>query len=812
VSMKAHIEVMRGNTKRATEIVDEYMQNLQDLHDQIVQADPEGKLGLLKLSPLPECLYLQAKMLWDEAKSEAKKTPRNDDRIKDLMFGEKPKGASKRDGKGAYNLATTVFIRYEMSPWAAPAGELSEEVKAFAEKTYKAKIKTKITAEQIAKVRAAQFKGADEKFGQGLYQDAVDDYYAVLAKYPEIPESVNAVANIANALLDLYAEEKDQKKKEGYRLDADAVEGYLAERFAGHKDRIVMSSAGNAVFALAAKEQERKNAEQADRLFMEFVRNYTGHVNAPVVAASKAAEYQKAGRYEDAIRFWQVIEREYTNAPAYSASLAQQSYCYGKLGDTKREIGYITRYLPLEKVQLRRLQAQFQLAQMYKDDGIAILKTAETNTAPEAIEAVEKRGSAQIIRAIQQFKGFTAEADKAIKDPSTTKEDLPKYKDLHEKALFITGACWSRINRPEKNLKMYRERAAQSYEDYLAAYPEGQFSTNSYVYLGTIYTALGDLAKSKEALDRLSKAFPESDAAKNAKPKLAKSLIEMGLKREGTEIYAEMLRTDGAYTARQFVDAGEALIDAKSWDLANQSFEKAVKLAGTNYPSTVARARIGQAKSSYKQGSLAEAREAIELFLNDPKMSKLALAADANFLMVEIASEQGRTEKDETMRGKYFGAAIGALKKVRGYWSRKERWEQDQLDLMSGDVLIDRMHAEETMGLKDKALETCGRAASTFQVFIQAHGVDEQHPLDKMSDGEKQNLERAYATLIPLFSKMGAEQAERVMKFGEEYLAYFPEGKARTAVVNCMNQAKADLPAGGGRSEKKSEEAPKTEE
>lgn len=99
------------------------------------------------------------------------------------------------------------------------------------------------------------------------------------------------------------------------------------------------------------------------------------------------------------------------------------------------------------------------------------------------------------------------------------------------------------------------------------------------------------------------------------------------------------------------------------------------------------------------------------------------------------------------------------------------------------------------MGLKEEALETCGRAASTFQVFLQAHGVTEDHPFDKMEPGEVANLERAYATLVPLFSKMGAAQADRVVKFGQEYLDLFPNGKARTTIQNCMNQAKADLPA-----------------
>lgn len=85
---------------------------------------------------------------------------------------------------------------------------------------------------------------------------------------------------------------------------------------------------------------------------------------------------------------------------------------------------------------------------------------------------------------------------------------------------------------------------------------------------------------------------------------------------------------------------------------------------------------------------------------------------------------------------------------MRQYWSRKPQWEQDRLDLLSGDVLVDRMKAEETMNLKDAALDTCGRAAATFQVFIQSHGPTETHPLDKMEAGELENLERAYSSVV----------------------------------------------------------------
>jgi len=794
VSMKAHIEQLRGDLAKASGIVDEYRDMLVAIHDQIVAADPDGRKGLLKQSPLPECMYLQAKMLWDEVLAEMKSPKRNDDKIKVCLFGPKKEGGKRDLMKGAFAMAQTVFLKYEVSSWAPAAGDLAQTIKDFTKKTYNKEVKTKVTPEQIAKVRAAQFKDAAEKHLQGQYAEAIAGYLAVLGKYPEYRESVTAIENVAADYLDLILETKDAKLKEEYRLNADAVEGYLAERFADAKDALLMSEAGNAVIRLAAKEVERKNVASADRLYTAFFLNYTRHAQAATLAAKVAMDHQRAGRYEDARKFWGIIAMGYTNTTVYASALAQLSECCGRLGDKKGEIEYITRYLPVETVRIRKLQGRFKLAQMYQKDGLQILADAGTNAAPETVEAEEKRGTAQIIHAVKEFSGFGKDAAEALADKTTTKEDAEKYRQLKEAALLMVGECWSRMNRPEKNLPAYRKRAAASYEDYLAAYPTGKYAKGCYVKLGTIYTAMGDMEKSRSALDRLSQKYPESDEAKNAKPRLAKNLIEMGMKKEGAEIYAEMLRTDGAYTAVQFAAAGDALIDAKSWDLANQAFEKAIRLAGTNSPMTVARARLGMAKSAWKQNSLVEAREALDRFLQDPKMAKLTMAADANFMLVEVASEQGRTEKDSTLRGKCFGAAIGALKKVRQYWKQKPLWEQDVLDLMSGDVLVNRMRAEEAMDLKEEAKETCGRAASTFQVFIQAHGATDDRPIDKMEAGEVANLERAYATVVPLFAKMGADQADRVMKFGQEYLDLFPNGRHRTDILNSMNQAKADLP------------------
>lgn len=793
IAMKANIELLKGDIAKAQQTINEYMPQLEQLHQSIVEFDPEGKEGLRKFSPMPLCRFMLAKMLWGEAQAEFKKPKRNDERVKALLFGDKT-SSGKRNGLGAFNHALNVFIQYPESTWAADAGEMSEKIREFAEKKYGAKIKTTITAEALAKVRQMQFRSPAEKMAEDKVEEAIKEYLEVLARYPEVKESIYAVEEVIRGLLGLIQANKEDPKAADWRIDADAIEGYLAERFAGIKDRELMTMAGESVLRLAAYEKQLGQLARADKLYGEFLKNYRRHVSAPTTASQLLGEAMRGERWADAVKLCHIIQEHYSNSLYYATSYSQESYCHSKLGEQAPAIATMKKYCEVEEDGIAREQARMALAQMYQKEGFDIVSGAETNETPEAVSAALAAGSAQIVRGIKEFRQFADKADKALADPSLTKADKAKYNLLREQALFLVGDCWRRMTKPEAKLKTFRENAAKSYEDYLTAYPEGRYSTNAYVRLGTIYTALGDTEKSRDALDRLSKAFPNSPEAKNAKPQLAKSLIEMGMKKEGAEIYAEMLRTDGAYTAWQFVNAGEALIEAKSWSLANDAFEKAIHKAGTNQLLTVARARLGEAKALYKQKSYVQARDALDQFLDDEKMARMTIAVDAHQLMIEVASEQGRTEKDSDLRAKHFGKAIGSVKKLRNYWKNKPQWEQDSVDLMSADVKLRQMAAEEAMGLKEEADKSGRTAASTLLAFLQSHGIDENHPADKMSAGELGNLERCYATLVPLCAKLGSDFADNIMKFGQEYLDLFPNGKARTEVQNAMNQAKT---AGG---------------
>ena len=62
VAMKAHIEMLRGKVEQAQFLVNDYMPQLQEIHDTLQQQDPNGTKGYLRMSPVPQCCYLLAKM------------------------------------------------------------------------------------------------------------------------------------------------------------------------------------------------------------------------------------------------------------------------------------------------------------------------------------------------------------------------------------------------------------------------------------------------------------------------------------------------------------------------------------------------------------------------------------------------------------------------------------------------------------------------------------------------------------------------------------------------------------------------------
>ena len=73
-----------------------------------------------------------------------------------------------------------------------------------------------------------------------------------------------------------------------------------------------------------------------------------------------------------------------------------------------------------------------------------------------------------------------------------------------------------------------------------------------------------------------------------------------------------------------------------------------------------------------------------------------------------------------------------------------------------------------------------------------ANEPTEEYPFKDMTAAQRRNLERCYASVLPLMAKMGKDQAENTIKYANMYLELVPDGKNKTAVQNALNQSKAE--------------------
>ena len=785
ISMKAHIEMLRGHPEKAQALVNDYMPQLSEIHRSLVEQDPDGKLGYVRASPMPECRYLLAKMLWDGAQAEAKKPKANEDLIKDSLFGARVGG--KRNGLGAYNHAINVYAKYSESSWAADAGEMTEQIAAFVKERYKKEIKTNIPPGQIEKLRKMKYQNAFELYRGQEYEKAVAAYKDILGRVKD--ETVDS-ASARGVLADCYVNLRQNAKKGSpeqadYAKLAAEAEDFVSTQYKG-KDEALVRVAGNETLRLAAKEHDMGERGRAQQLYDAYFANYPEHYNAAQMAYVLASAAFKDEDWAAAIRFYTLLVTQYRGSPHAVDALQYLAICNDKVGNDVEQEKWLRAFAEATKKVSARTTAQLSLALMQQKRGFAAFQAAAETNDVEAAEAMRKDAYRGVAGAIRDFRAVADSLTKALEadGKSLDPKEREQYLLRREQALFLEGASWQRLTWPESKVSTFRAQAVKAYEKYLEACPKGQYGPQALVKIGTIYTAEKNMEKAQEALARLQRDFPDSDEAKNSVPRLAKTLIEMGLNAEGVAEYKKMLETPGGkYTAGQFLLAGNALLDAKSWLVAGDAYAKAIELAAplTNSAAYLAPALLGQAKASYGAQNYADARQKLDDFVE--KYGKSSLVIDAYEMLVEVASAEGSREKDDTLRMNAFNTAVRSLKKLRNY--RKTQLEQDELDLRSGEILLRKMQAESAMNLQDAMKETRGRAIVTFQAFIMAHEPTDEHPIKDMSAAQLDHLERCYAHLLPLMSAHGSEKSD-ILAYGGKYRQYFPNGKHKQDVETVL--------------------------
>jgi len=785
IAMKAHIEMLRGHPDKAQALVNDYMPQLSEIHRSLVEQDPDGKLGYVRASPMPECRYLLAKMLWDGAQAEAKKPKANEDLIKDSLFGARAGG--KRNGLGAYNHAINVFVKYSDSSWSADAGEMTEQIAAFVKERYKKEIKTNISPAQIEELRKKQYQNAFELYRGQDYAKAIAAYKDILSRVKEeTVDSVSARGVLADCYVSLrQTAKKGSPEQADYAKQATETENFVSTQYKGKAEALVRV-AGNETLRLAAKEHDMGERGRAQQLYDAYFANYPEHYNAAQMAYSLASQAFKAEDWASAIRFYTLLATQYPKSPHAVDAMQYLAICNGKVGNDAEQEKWLRSFANATKKVGARTTAQLNLALMQQKRGFAAFQTASETNDVAAAEAIRKDAYRGVAGAIRDFRAVADIITKTLETDgkSLDAKERDQFLLRREQAIFLEATSWQRLSWPEAKVSAFRAQAVKAYEKYLATYPKGQYAPQALVKIGTIYTAEKNMEKSQEAFARLQRDFPNSDEAKNSVPRLAKTLIEMGLNAEGVSEYKKMLETTGGkYTAGQFLMAGDALLEAKSWVVAGDAYAKVVEMAAslTNSAAYLAPALIGQAKAAYGAQNYADARQKLDDFVE--KYAKSSLVIDAYEMLVEVASAEGSREKDDTLRMNAFNTAVRSLKKLRNY--RKAQLEQDELDLRSGEVLLRKMQAESAMNLQDAMKETRGRAVVTFEAFLMAHEPTDEHPVKDMSPAQLDHLERCYAHLLPLMAAHGSAK-EDILAYGNKYRQLFPNGKHKQDVETVL--------------------------
>lgn len=854
IAMKAHYELLRGSLSRAQGVVDDYWDQLKAIHDRLVEIEAkEGVTGLIRLSPMPQCRFLVAQMYWKQAQDEFKKSPRDDEKIKTLLFGAKKKEGKGRDGKGAYKEAVNVYLRYPQSVWAPAAGKMQAEIAEFTKKNYNVAPSFKATPEQERNVMMAQFKAAEEKYVEGKWKEAIEDYYTVLGMYPETDLSVPALSRLADSLSKQLSSETDKEAKESLRCELDAIELHLAERFGGNPDKAIMSAAGNAALTLAASEKDGKDMERAMRIYDAFIDCYPKHSSAGMLVAALAGDAFKQARevvvaeddpadddatreakaaarakrtklYEDTIRYYAKIQSSFKDSPYYNDSFAIVSVCYENLGDMQKAAAFAEKSLALvsEKEPVKWANAKRRLADLYRTDGLRKIATYEAEPTAEGAEQLATDGSALLVKAIEAYGEMSAKAAEGLLDPKISEEDKAGIVELRDMGHFLTAECNMKIVRPADGAAAREEAAVAAYEKYVKGSPKGRYAIFVYQRLSRIYARVGTdeaMEKALAALGGLRENFPESQEAKKSLPQLARSLVAFAEKIDDPDrrkktvdtargLYKEMIQKGGAdYQPLDYVRAGEALVEVKDWNNASDAFKKAEQTAGPNQMSIMARARLGQARSYLAQGEYTIARSELDKYMENEKLVHLSVTTNACVMMIETALKQAESEPDAAARRSHYGAAIVATKRLNGFWGAKKDGKAagtplqlQWLGVRSCDISIAQMKIEEARGNKEEAAKARSKASIKLQSIIEARQPIAQATIKALpvTSPRRQELlasndllAKTYADYVFVLSQMGDDQKDEIVAVCNRFIQNFPDAKAeyKTIVANARESA-----------------------
>lgn len=813
----AHVKMLRGDVKGAQEMIKNYLKTLMDIHEEYKKNDPDGSKGILRMSPLPQCRYLIGSMLYKEAQAEIAKDKPDEERIKNLLLGERDPKTRKRNGQGALNHLVNVYTNYPESQSAAAAGEAMNAIVKIIKDRYDTVVKFSTTPEQDAKVRQAQYVEADVKFDSGDWKGAAEAYSRVISRYGLNAEALPRLGK----MIQCYVRGGTQGStlSPDAEMNARTVALAVAEGFSGVPDRRLRDAAGSEVGRIADFFGEVGLKQLQREVNGAFFRYYPSHPDAArrqLDNAQVLAKSETAGDVDQAIRILTEIKDKATEPSQFDvrrSALAQLIAIHSPGGarpdvvaELKCATELVTHFKQAAKPGIVGASAQLSLAAAYQHAGDTYRKAKNT-----------KGATLTYTRAAQTYEELIAELAKPDSRFVTTAEERAKVPTFVSQAQIYRGYCLQRIpaTGDEAADKARRDEALACYTDLLKRNPKDALAPHALLQVGTILSGNDDVAGARRALDQLRKEFPESKEAKNAIPMLAAALASSGRTKQAAETYAEMFGNTAAYSTAQFMDAARALDEAGQYGLAVQACDIVLKSGAAAYETAamLLRTRTLNSAALEAKDDATAAENATKAYLQlealMEKYGRTTVAIDAELALVtdvaptvigllpkspalcEAVVFKGTPKDDrpadaQAARNALISEVKNAVKFVTA--QRKDYVTAAQLNLAVAQVAEKGFVAARDNGAEPEALrEAAGSALNAYTVAMSPGVNPETRQVVPVDDpavtGYVQAAYVGYIRLAGERARLGADDADRkaffgdVVTFGNDYLAKFPNGK-----------------------------------
>lgn len=607
-----------------------------------------------------------------------------------------------------------VFVNYAGSPWARQSGERVDGLKSTLENLTGQTVRIEVGAESRLRSGLAMITQGRTAFRQSNYAEAVERFVDGLNIRPTGDHVMGVLAN----LIDAYSR---LEKPLYVRMLAE----YIGERFGDH------AMAPTTLLRIARFYYDRDDPDMYLDLYERYLQLFPNHYMASTILFMLGEQRWEVKDFEHARGYYRRVVDNYPQSGEFMRALNRIGWSY-YLQDQFAEAADVFEQVA-ERAQpgMLRAEAKLSLADSLRQTGQYM----------------------QAIRHYRELSRWLEDRGSIYRATAAAREQSER---LLEQAMFFQGHCLSRVEEPEDRIEEFRQGAVTLFREFVTRFPRSELAPLALGSTGAVLLALEQADAAADVYDELARNYPESEAGRDARFAMIRSLLDIGQMRRAREELTAMIEDADRHTASQFLRLGRIFSESRDHPSAIRALDRAVaKLSDDAIEpdqrrAMDQRARMLLGQSHFAQGNHDETVRHVRHLIDNYPAS--AMFFEARFLLGRAYQSLGRIDE-----------AVETLRDVF-------RQAQDQLLINRATLLFAELQAGRG--------ETSEALASFQRIVL----------LENPEDPEVRPMfEQALASSVGLFVELG--RWNDAVESADQYLRLFPSGADAVDVRNWRVQA-----------------------